>query len=1112
MNSEHGAPSQQITVSLTPTALHRLEAQAQQRGLSSSELLEHLIEQWVQDLSTAASPQPPNMAATVSSNDAQQQLAELEAIYTTAPIGLCFVDCNLRFVRINEHLAAINGVPVAEHLGHTLSEVLPEMADQLVPLFQQVLDSGEPILNLEVTGSNSARPGVIRHWLVSYYPLKGEKGQVLGVNAMVQETTERKRIERDLSQANQRITALLENMTDAFVALDQDWRITYMNSQAVRLTDLTLAEVLGKTQWQVWPWSVGRSIEFEYRRAVAEQVPAHFEFLYEPTMTWYEVHAYPAEVGLGIFFRDISERKHIEAALRQSEERLRLAVEGAGLGLWEYNLQSGELYWTDRCKTLYGLSVDDEVSYATFSDLIHPDDRERVHQSIDRLIADPTQNTCEYRILCPDGSLRWILAMGQVDYDAQGQPMRTIGISQDITERKQAEIRSYQSEQRFRAVQELSIDGFILLQSIRDASGRIIDFEWLYANPAAARIVGRPVTELVGQRLLEIVPGNRTTVFETYVRVAETGQPSQFELFYEADGIRDWFRITVVQLDDGVAISFGKITDRKQAEAAVRDAEARLRLALESAEIGTWDWNPISGELQWDDRCKAIFGLSPEAEVTFETHLAGVHPDDRERLQQTVQRCLDPANGGKYSLEYRTIGIEDGIERWVVTRGRVFFNAAGQATRFLGTILDMTVRKQAEAEREQLLAREQAAREQAEAANRIKDEFLAVLSHELRSPLNPILGWTQLLRSRSFDPDTTERALETIERNVKLQTQLIEDLLDVSRILRGKLVLNVAPVHLPTVIEAAIETVHLSAEAKGIQILPFLSPMPEQILGDAARLQQIVWNLLSNAIKFTPAGGRVEVRLEEVENRESRIGNRDDAPLSTPHSYAQITINDTGKGIDPEFLPYVFDSFRQEDGRITRKFGGLGLGLAIVRHLTELHGGTVTAASAGANQGACFTVRLPLLQVQTDSPEVMPPDAVLSQAMPLTDLDILIVDDEADMRELLACILQLAGAQVRLAASAAEALDQIRQRSPDVLISDIGMPEVDGYTLLQWVNASRPEQRPIPAIALTAYAGEANHRRALAAGFQRHLAKPVEPTELVQVITTLVSELQHRAG
>ena len=390
--------------------------------------------------------------------------------------------------------------------------------------------------------------------------------------------------------------------------------------------------------------------------------------------------------------------------------------------------------------------------------------------------------------------------------------------------------------------------------------------------------------------------------------------------------------------------------------------------------------------------------------------------------------------------------------------------------------------------RAHLYEAERTARNAAESANRIKDEFLAVLSHELRTPLNPILGWAKLMRSRKLDQATSDRALETIERNAKLQTQLIEDLLDVSRILQGKLNLNFEPINLVSVIEAAIETVRLSAQAKSIQIQIILESSVGEVLGDANRLQQVIWNILSNAIKFTPTGGEVKIKLEQVD------------------SQVQICVTDTGKGIVPEFLHYVFDYFRQADGATTRKFGGLGLGLAIVRHLVELHGGTVQAESLGEGKGATFTVKLPCLEDESKEikDEKDNSSLVATQFLPLSGLEILVVDDDADMREFLPFMLEQYGASVTVAASAIEALTALSQSQLNLIISDIGMPEMDGYMLMRQVRSLEPEQGgTIPAIALTAYAGEMDYQQAIAVGFQLHISKPVDPEELVKAIVLL---------
>ena len=423
-------------------------------------------------------------------------------------------------------------------------------------------------------------------------------------------------------------------------------------------------------------------------------------------------------------------------------------------------------------------------------------------------------------------------------------------------------------------------------------------------------------------------------------------------------------------------------------------------------------------------------------------------------------------------------------------------------------LVDISDRKQAEKERELLLAREQEARSEAEAANRMKDEFLATLSHELRTPLNAMLGWTTLLRTRKFDETTTARALETIDRNAKSLAQLIEDVLDVSRIIRGKLRLNLRPVELVSAIEAAIDIVRPAAEAKEIQLESQLDPSVRPVLGDGSRLQQVVWNLLSNAVKFTQPGGRIEISLStELELEPASATEQLTYPNS---SYAQIRISDTGIGIDTKFLPYVFERFRQADSSSSRSHGGLGLGLAIVRTLVELHGGTVKAESAGEGLGSTFIVNIPLMAVpqvvselklvqpngSNENPTKIPPS--------LDGLRVLVVDDQADARELLIAMLQQYGAEVIAVATAVDVLEALPRIKPDVLVSDIGMPGEDGYALIRQVRAMTAEQGgQIRAIALTGYASASDRTHALSAGFQLHMAKPVDAIELAVAVGQL---------
>ncbi|GAB4377870.1 MAG: response regulator [Elainellaceae cyanobacterium] len=456
--------------------------------------------------------------------------------------------------------------------------------------------------------------------------------------------------------------------------------------------------------------------------------------------------------------------------------------------------------------------------------------------------------------------------------------------------------------------------------------------------------------------------------------------------------------------------------------------------------------------------------------------------------------------------------------RWFAKTIDPVLDEYGTFTGVVFILSDITKRKQAEALLQEqndrlnwLMVSLQQQTEQAQQANRIKDEFLAVLSHELRSPLNPILGWAKILQTQQHDEAKMQYALATIERNAKLQAQLIEDLLDVSRILQGKLSLSTSPVSLPFTIKAALETVRLASEAKAIHIQTIFEANVGQVLGDSSRLQQVVWNLLSNAIKFTPSGGNVQVRLEQIGEGEGKgeeeLGlnslYNSASPAHPPIAYAQISVSDTGEGISPSFLPYVFDYFRQADGTTTRRFGGLGLGLAIVRHLVELHGGTIQVESLGKGQGATFIVKLPIMAVLE-----LDQDDIASHNLSdfnLNGLRVLFVDDERDSRELVTFLLEQYGAKVTQIESARAVLKHLRQAKFDLLISDIGMPDMDGYTLIRQIRQQLPEHGgEILAIALTAYAGEIDQQQALAAGFQQHVTKPIEPENLIRTVWALV--------
>lgn len=520
----------------------------------------------------------------------------------------------------------------------------------------------------------------------------------------------------------------------------------------------------------------------------------------------------------------------------------------------------------------------------------------------------------------------------------------------------------------------------------------------------------------------------------------------------------------------------------------LEEARETLAFALQAADLGTFHCPMPLGVMEWSDICKQQFYLPIDLDVDFDMFLGRVHPGDQERVREAVERAI--RESGTYDIKYRIISPE-GDSRWIRARGRTLFDANGNPTRFDGITMDVTPEVAYAEERQALLLAEQSARFQAERSSRLKDEFLATLSHELRTPLASVLGWAQILRATEVSElaDITE-GLSVIERNARVQLNLIEDLLDVSRLVTGRFTLDLKPVNLVAVVDAAMETVETTATARGVRLLR--SDRIEDaapVRGDAARLQQVVWNLLSNAIKFTPAGGEVEVSV------------------SRPNGHFRLSVQDTGSGIKPDVLPHIFDRFRQQDSSTTRRYGGLGLGLALVKQLVELHGGLVSAHNRVDGSGAIFTVVLPtensgettLTPVipSIESHPVLHPEVVAG-------LTVVNVDDDADLRDLVSRMLTNYGVVVWSASCAEEALELVESKRPDLLLSDIGMPNVDGYALIEQLR-SRPTERggATPAAAVTAFARPEDRERALRAGFQAHLAKPVELAQLIVMVATL---------
>ncbi|BAZ13048.1 putative PAS/PAC sensor protein [Calothrix sp. NIES-4071] len=565
--------------------------------------------------------------------------------------------------------------------------------------------------------------------------------------------------------------------------------------------------------------------------------------------------------------------------------------------------------------------------------LIHPDDLQSFQASVTLAVENFLPWEWTGRIITPNGKTKWIQGKSSANYSGEREVWD--GWLIDITER----IKAQSVNQTLKTLITASPLPIVVIEP--DNTVQL----W---NPAATRVFGWDEAEVLGKQL-PIVPTDKIEECRQ-IRASIVNGETIFGIETyrcKKDGSRVVVSISAAPLSDetstakSILFIFKDITQQHEASAALRDSEERFRLAVQGADMATWDVDLRTHKAVWNDKYFSLLGYSaaPNGEATIEMWRSAVHRDDLDKVLQAIE--LAQRNQTVYCMEYRIIRRDNQEIIWLAVHGRFLYNEANEPVRVTGVSFDITQRVQLEVERERVLKREQAARAEAERANLIKDEFLAVLSHELRSPLNPILGWTQLLQKSQLNEAKRNIALSTIERNAKLQSQLIEDLLDISRIMQGKLTLTGAPVQLANVILGAVDTVRLAAEAKQIRLILNLDSTVEPVIGDADRLQQVVWNLLTNAIKFSNQG-EVTVELRQINN------------------IAQIRVIDQGIGIKAQFLPYVFEYFRQEDSSNTRKFGGLGLGLTIVHRIIEMHGGTVSAGSLGENQGATFTVQLPV--------------------------------------------------------------------------------------------------------------------------------------------------------
>ncbi|MBD0334762.1 MAG: PAS domain S-box protein [Cyanobacteria bacterium Co-bin13] len=1050
----------------------------------------------------------------------QRTLGTLETLVASSPLPIVVIEPSGLVQLWNPAAEKVFGWSKAEVLGQPLPIVPPEKREECRQVREAVV-RGEIFSGIETYRCRQDGSKIIVS--ISAALLEGNSTILL----LFQDVTQRQEAETALRLNETQLQTLFDEAPLGIYMIDGDFRIRQVNPTALPVFR-NVPDLIGRDFDQVvrilWPPALADEVIARFRHTLATGEPYHvpelIEKRYDLGVTEYyewQINRIPlpeGRYGVVCYFRDISTQVLAREAIAQSEKRFRSFVEANVVGILFGDVYGGVHEANDKLLSIIGYTREElQAGTVRWTDITPaeylPLDEHHVAEAKARGACNPYEK--EY--IRKDGSRVPVL----VGYSLVGEEREeSVAFILDLSDRKQAEAALRQSEARFRLMVESAKEYAILTL---DRNGLITGW-----NFGAERLLGYEEAEILGRngRILYTPEDNQKNRAEWEMQVAlREGQAVNECWHLRKGGTCFWGSGLVMPLHDeaNTVQGFVKILQDKTEQ---RQADQRFRLLYDTTSdlLATEQpmtlmhnlFSKLSSQLdlhhyynymveEKDNRpmlhLRNFEGLSDEAAQALEwielgQYLCGWVAQERQQV------VLDQAQIASYPSAQLicSAGVTAYAGQPLIVQGRLLGTlsfASRTRSHFTpeeAALLQSTCDQMAIAlERANLISSIQQQAEQLRQANQIKDEFLAVLSHELRSPLNPILGWTRLLQSGKLDAARQREALATIERNTHLQSQLIEDLLDISRIMQGKLTLNAAPVSLSFVISSAVETVRLAAEAKNIQILLDLGPDIASVSGDAARLQQVVWNLLSNAVKFTPNGGQITVELGQLDQ------------------LAQIRVIDTGKGIKPQFLPHVFEYFRQEDSSTTRKFGGLGLGLAIVRQIVEMHGGTVKAESLGENQGATFIVQLPVIQQTTSAPAAPAPTSVDTD-VPLSNLQILVVDDDTDTREFQAFLLAHNGARVTAVASGSEALQVLDRCVPDVLVSDVGMAEMDGYSLIQQIR-SRPADRGgrLPAIALTAYAAEADQRKALEAGFQAHITKPVEPEALVGAILQLLGNI-----
>lgn len=1073
---------------------------------------------------------------------ARERREQLQVTLASIGDGVIATDSNGQVTFLNGVAESLTGWKLREAVGRPLPEIfriINEQSRQEVenPALKAIREGA--VVGLANHTLLLGKDGVERPIDDSGAPIKLGEHEIMGAVLVFRDVSARKRAEA----AQQHLSAIITSSEDAIVSKTLEGCVTSWNRAAEHIFGYTAAEMIGQSITLIIPPERQAEEQMILDRLKRGERIEHYETvrrrkdgtLLDVSLTISPIKNSEGDIiGASKIARDITEQKRAETA----RTYLAAIVESSDDAIVGKTLEGVITSWNPAAERIFGYRAAEAIGQRIY--LIIPSDRhsEEVY-ILDRLRRGQSIEHFETVRQRKDGTLIFVSLTISPIKDGTGRIIGASKIARDITAEKQAERAIGEGAERL----SLALEAARLGDWSWDAATDVVTFSVraaaIFGIPPGPHLTWTEMRELLHEEDRERA---RRAVEEAIAQ--HTDYAIEYRILLPG-GEQRWVAATGRTTYDeagqvkGMLGMVQDITERKLAAFHIEEerealdtinqvgqmlsAELDLQKLVQAltdaateitgARFGSFFYNVLD-EKGASYMLYTLSGVPREHFAHFPmpraTDLFGptFRGEGALRIDDVKQDPRYGKNAPYYGMPAGHLQVTSYLAVPVVSRsgevlGGLFFGhpEAGRFTeRHERIVAGLAGQAAIAMDNARLYEAAQRAREEAVTANRLKDEFLATVSHELRTPLNAILGWARLLRMGRLDEESRTRAVGTIEKSAVAQSQIIEDILDVSRIITGKLRLDVSPVEIAKIVEEAVESVRPTAEAKGVRVQAVLDTQSNPVLGDAHRLQQIMWNLLSNAIKFTPKGGRVQVTLARV------------------NSYVEIAVSDTGQGISPAFLPYVFERFLQADSSTKRTYGGLGLGLAIVRHLTELHGGQVVAQSAGEGQGATFLLRLPLsimregangLEAQltphrqravaSDLPEALRQD--------LSGVRVLVVDDEADARELLRIALSQCGAEVRAAASVPEAFDSLRQWRPDVLVSDIGMPGEDGYELIRQVRSLPLEEGGgIPAAALTAYARSEDRLKALTSGFQMHVAKPVEPIELAAVVASLAGK------